>query len=154
MKGRYVLKAKRHTKILELIQTNTVETQEDLLSLLKKEGFNATQATVSRDIKELKLQKSQSNNGKYYYSNKIVNKAMEKKDFSNLFSNSVINIDYASNMIVIKTSSGMAQGVCVTIDNLELNGIVGTIAGDDTIFIVVRNSNIASIVASQLKKYL
>ncbi len=148
------MKAKRHSKILEIIQAHYVETQEELLKLLKNEGFEATQATVSRDIKELRLQKTQSKDGKYYYATKLNIKSNEKTSFNSLFSSTVLHVDYAGNMIILKTTSGMAQGVCVTIDNLEWSGIVGTIAGDDTIFIVARNSSVAITIANQFKKYL
>ena len=148
------MKAKRHSKILELIQTNSIDTQEELLRLLKENGFNATQATVSRDIKELQLKKVPSKNKKYQYAIPDKNNKLEKTDFTALFTTSVINVDFAGNMVVLKTTSGMAQGVCVALDNLKWDGIIGTIAGDDTIMIVARNNNSALELSKQFKKYI
>lgn len=148
------MKTRRHGKIIELIQENSIETQEELLKHLKQAGYDVTQATVSRDIKELRLLKTLGNNGKYRYT--VASKAGidMSNNFHTLFKSSVINIDFAGNMIVLKTLSGMAQGICATMDSMDWEGIVGTIAGDDTIFIVTRSNNSAISLTTDLKKLI
>ena len=141
-------------KILELIKAYDINTQEGLLEHLHSNGFDVTQATVSRDIKELKLQKTLSDNGKYKYTAASKSPSSLTENFNTLFSASVLSIDYAENMIVIKTVSGMAQGVCAAMDAVEINGVLGTIAGDDTIFIVARDGGSAVEISSRLKKQI
>lgn len=148
------MKTRRHSKIIELIQENSVETQEELLGLLKKEGYDVTQATVSRDIKELKLLKTLGNNGKYRYTVAGKSGLDMSVNFHTLFKSAVINVDFAGNMIVLKTVSGMAQGICASMDSMDWDGVVGTIAGDDTIFIVTRSNNNAITLTTELKKLI
>ncbi|HIR03631.1 MAG: arginine repressor [Acutalibacteraceae bacterium] len=148
------MKTRRHAKILELIQENAIDTQEELLRLLRLEGFNVTQATVSRDIKELRLLKTLEKNGKYKYTMGNKNDADVSRNFYTLFSATVLQVDFAGNMIVLKTASGMAQGVCAALDHMDWEGVVGTIAGDDTIFIVARSNSKAVSLATTLKKLL
>ncbi|MGN0456574.1 MAG: arginine repressor [Acutalibacteraceae bacterium] len=146
------MKSRRQSKILELINKNEINTQEGLLTKLVDSGFNVTQATVSRDIKELKLQKVVTSDGKYKYASASKAPQSLTGSFNSLFSGSVTSVDYAGNMIVLKTVSGMAQGVCAAMDAVEIEGVVGTIAGDDTIFVVARNDSSAAAVVSYLKK--
>ena len=133
------MKSNRHKKILELIEENDIYTQEELLNLLCSNGYNVTQATISRDIKDLKLIKIQSSNGKYKYANSTsLNKEENLSYLASylaMFKDSIISIQPALNIVVIKCIPGMAQAVCVAIDSLNLNYVIGTIAGDDTIFI-------------------
>lgn len=146
------MKIRRHAKIMELVQTHSIDTQEDLLKWLKLEGFNVTQATVSRDIKELRLVKSLTGDGKYCYSTgKAVMSDMSSKFYS-LFSDSVISIDYVGNIVVVKCMVGMAQAVCAAMDSMHWEGVVGTIAGDDTIFVLVRTENDIINLTEELKK--
>ena len=136
------MQRKRHSKILELIENNDIDTQDSLQKALQKAGFNVTQATVSRDIKELKLVKILSSSGDYKYS--VLPNIKNKNPLSlmiSLFSESVIMIDYAVNTIVIKCNVGMAQAVCAKIDSANFQNIVGTLAGDDTIFVLMRSEN-------------
>ncbi len=132
------MKFSRQAKILEIIESIPVETQEDLARLLQKEGFNVTQATISRDIRELKLTKLSSENGKQRY----VSIASADTEFSErlirVFKDAVIKVDFAQNMIVIKTLNGMGMAVGVAVDNMENSDILGSIAGDDTVFCVAR----------------
>jgi len=146
------MKSRRHAALLEIIQEYDIDTQEELIEKLSEKGFSATQATISRDIKELKLVKTPIGNGKYKYT--TGNKAgMDKlSNFNNLFKTAVISVDFAQNMIVLKTTSGMAQGVCAALDSIEWDGMLGTIAGDDTIFIVASSGSKAAALTSQLKK--
>ena len=129
------MKNKRQNKILEIISQQDIETQEELVEALVNIGFRVTQATISRDIKELKLVKIQSSNGVYKYS---ANKKQDVKDIDilmRIFRDTVVSVEYAANIIVVKTLTGSANAAAEVIDNLERNGILGTIAGDNTIFV-------------------
>ena len=134
------MKTKRHAKILELISSHAIDTQEELLKQLKEAGFEVTQATVSRDIKELRLIKALSADGQYCYT---VHQQTRNSDISNkfksLFSEAVTSMDFAMNIVVIKCHVGMANAVCAALDAMHWNGVVGTLAGDDTIMIVTRD---------------
>ena len=147
------MKIERQTKILELIKENDIETQSELLEKLNAEGFSATQATVSRDIKELRLVKVPSSNGAYKYASENVSED-ESQSHSYLFSTAVTNIDYAHALVVIKTKVGMAQAVCAALDSTNRAGIIGTIAGDDTIFVATRSDSASSGLVSDLKKLM
>ena len=149
------LKAKRHEKILELIHSRPVDTQEELLALLRESGFPVTQATVSRDIKELRLVKTLNIDGKYHYTaQNDAPKTEVSNKFLMIFSESVREIDFAGNILVIKCYTGMANAVCAAMDALRWNGVVGTIAGDDTIFMVMRDAGNARELAAQLRKMI
>lgn len=148
------MKTKRHSKILELIQDNTIDTQEELLRLLKRDGYDVTQATVSRDIKELRLIKILASNGQYKYSTGKNETTDISVKFYSLFSDSVLNVEFAGNIVVLKCMVGMAQAVCAAMDSMHWDGVVGTLAGDDTIFILVRNENSAINLVSEFKKLI
>ncbi|WRS28138.1 arginine repressor [Oscillospiraceae bacterium MB08-C2-2] len=149
------MKAKRHAKILELIGSREIETQEDLLGKLHESGFKVTQATVSRDIKELRLVKIQSADGGYRYS---PNMSKENVDmtfkFHAIFSESVTSIDFAENLVVIKCYVGMANAACAALDSIHWKGVVGTLAGDDTIVCIMRDKATAADFVEQLYKLL
>lgn len=148
------MKDKRHKKILELIDNFNIETQDDLLNMLKECGFNVTQATVSRDIKDLRLVKTIDNTGKYKYtldvnlSNGVAYNSLKG------FSYSIKSIDSSENMVVIKTLSGMAQAVCANIDSMDVYNMLGTIAGDDTIFILMRDQESLNKFIAETRKLL
>lgn len=133
------MKAQRHILILNLIREHPVGTQEELGELLRAMDVEVTQATLSRDIKELGLTKLVMADGSYRYA---VPAEKEKADVirraERIFADAVVNIDYTDNLIVIKTLNGTAQGVAAALDNLEWVELLGTIAGDDTILIIVR----------------
>jgi transcriptional regulator of arginine metabolism len=133
------LKYSRHAKILELIENNEIETQEDLANSLRQSGFNVTQATVSRDIKELRLIKVLTREGKYKYATIKQQESVVTDRFMKLFKDSVLSIDHAGNMIIIKTLIGAANAAAAAIDAVDLKEVAGTIAGDDTIFLVIRD---------------
>ncbi len=149
------MKAKRHDKILELVLTRNIYTQEDLLQELRKEGFVVTQATVSRDIKELKLVKEMNAEGNYRYVTGA-KKAVEAVTgrFGAIFYESVLSIDYAKNIVAIKCRHGMANAACATLDGMDWNGVVGTLAGDDTIFVLMRNDDDAATFTKEIYKFL
>lgn len=148
------MKDKRHKKILELIDNFNIETQDDLLNMLKECGFNVTQATVSRDIKDLRLVKTIDNTGKCKYtldvnlSNGVAYNSLKG------FSYSIKSIDSSGNMVVIKTLSGMAQAVCANIDSMDVYNMLGTIAGDDTIFILMRDQESLNKFIAETRKLL
>jgi transcriptional regulator of arginine metabolism len=148
------MKERRHAKILELIGKYSIDTQEELLRRLREEGFEVTQATVSRDIKELRLIKSLSADGKYKYSTSQENSKDFSSKFYSLFSDSAVAVDFARNTIVIKCLTGMANAVCASMDLIEWEDIVGTLAGDDTIFVLMREDASAERLAGELKKIL
>lgn len=148
-----MMKARRHEKILELIGDHAIDTQDELLTLLGESGFPVTQATISRDIKELRLVKTLTPDGRYRYA---VQAAPEKSEMSGkfltIFSESVREIESAGNLVVIKCYTGMANAVCAALDSLNWTGVVGTIAGDDTIFLAVRDDHTARDLVMQLRK--
>lgn len=127
----------RQSKILELINNNEIETQEELAEYLKDSGIDITQATVSRDIKELRLVKVMSKSGKYKYAAIGQNQDGITDRLINIFKNSIVSIDVAGHLLVLKTIPGAAQISGSAIDNLGLEEIVGSIAGDDTVFVAI-----------------
>ncbi len=133
------MKYTRHKKILGIIKNKEIETQEELSNELKKQGLNVTQATVSRDIKELRLIKILTKNGKYKYATLNGQDNILSDRLVKIFKNSIISIDYAGNILVMKTLTGSAQAAAATIDVVGLEEVVGTIAGDDTIFLAIRD---------------
>ena len=146
------MKERRHAKILELIGRYHIETQEELLARLREEGLNVTQATVSRDIKELRLIKAPSPDGGYRYSTATENAKDSAAKFYTLLSDSAVSIDCAGNIAVIKCLTGMAQAVCASMDTMSWNNIVGTLSGDDTIFVLTRTESSAAELAANLNK--
>ena len=147
------MKAKRQSKILDIIAAHTVTTQEESQNYLAQEGFSATQATISRDIREMRLIKALSPNGTYYYT---VPQERKPETFTvnvnSVFMESVKTVDHAGNFVVVKCFTGMANAVCATIDNISWNGLVGTIAGDDTIFLLLRSEHNAEELAAYLSQ--
>ncbi len=133
------MKYLRHAKIHELINDYEIETQEELVKLLEKENFSVTQATISRDIKQLRLIKVLSKNGRYKYSTIKEQTEIITEKFIKIFKDSLLKIDHAENIIVVKTLPGAAQAAGAALDSMNRDEIVGTLAGDDTVFLVVRN---------------
>jgi len=149
------MKFQRQLKILELIEKSPIETQEELSEKLKNLGFDVTQATVSRDIKELRLVKTLSSDGKYRYTSANKETAADVlTKFRIIFKESVLKVDYASNIVVIKTMSGMAHAAAEAVDNMTALEIVGSLAGDNTIFIVARSDEGALRLAEEFNRML
>lgn len=149
------MKNKRQLKILEIIEKNDVETQEELAALLKSSGYEVTQATVSRDIKELGLIKVPAQN----FSSKYALSAPQQpagisERLENIFVQSVRHIDYANNMIVLKTISGMAQAAGYVLDEMNLPQVLGTIAGDDTVMIVAKSGESARQLCADFRRLI
>ena len=146
------MKTKRQTKMLELIKKHDIETQEELSDYLQKEGYQVTQATVSRDIRELKLTKVAMSNGRQKYAALTeANEDLSEK-YTRVFRDAFVSMDMAQNILVIKTVSGMAMSVAAAIDAMHLHEIVGCIAGDDTIMCAVRSVDDTIAVMSRLRK--
>lgn len=147
------MKAQRHMLILTLIREHPVGTQEELGELLRAENVEVTQATLSRDIKELGLTKLVMADGSYRYA---LPSEKEKADVirraERIFEDAVVNIDFTDNLVVIKTLNGTAQGVAAALDDLEWTELLGTIAGDDTILIIVRRRELVETVLERLYK--
>ncbi len=137
------MKYSRHARILEIIDRYEVETQDELVARLAEAGFEITQATVSRDIKDLKLIKVMTAQGKSKYALLSQSKTDVSEKLLTIFAKAYISGDYANNIIVIKTLPGMAQAAASAVDSLKWEEIIGTIAGDDTIMIVCRAEKIA-----------
>lgn len=148
------MKKRRQAKIIEIITQNDVETQEELQDRLNEFGFEVTQATISRDIKELRLVKDLSSNGRYVYSTGKKNVENINRRAGGIFNESIISIDYALNTVVIKCFSGMANAACAAIDSMNLNEILGSIAGDDTIFILCASEETAQRFTNKLRTML
>lgn len=145
------MKSERHAKIVELIGKYQIETQEELAGLLNENGFCVTQATVSRDIKELKLTKVPSANGGQKYDLVQQGDSVSEK-YLHILKNGFVSMDMAQNILVIKTVSGMAMAVAAALDNLKWNEIVGCIAGDDTIMCAVRTVDDTKLLMNKIRK--
>ncbi|MEF9952588.1 MAG: arginine repressor [Clostridium sp.] len=148
------MKIARHAKILELITQNDIETQEELVDALRCQGMDVTQATVSRDVKELKLIKVLSSLGRYKYASITQSENVLSEKLVNIFTQTVINIDYVGNAILLKTLSGSGSAAAEAIDTLGFDGIVGTIAGDNTILVLARTEEKAQELVGKFKKLL
>lgn len=146
------MKYSRHTRILEIIEKNVIETQEELAERLKEMGMDVTQATVSRDIKELRLIKVMTEDGKYKYAPLAKTENIISNRLMTIFSECYVSSDYANNIVVVKTLPAMAQAAASAIDSLKQTEIVGTIAGDDTIMIVCRAEKIAEELVNKFNK--
>mgnify|MGYP002765492302 FL=1 len=146
------MKTKRQTKMLELIKKHNIETQEELSDYLQKEGYQVTQATVSRDIRELKLTKVAMSNGRQKYVTLTEGTEDLSEKYTRVFHDGFVSMDMAQNILVIKTVSGMAMAVAAALDAMHLHEIVGCIAGDDTIMCAVRSVDDTVAVMSRLRK--
>lgn len=146
------MKTGRQSKIIEIIQKNEVETQEELSEYLVREGYSVTQATVSRDIRELKLTKISMNNGRQKYA--ILNDASDdmSQKYARILRDGFVSMDMAQNILVIKTVSGMANAVCAALDSMQMQEIVGSIAGDDTIMCAIRTVEDTTALMKKIRK--
>ena len=149
------MKNARQNEIIKIVQSQDVETQEQLLEELKSRGFVTTQATISRDIKELRLVKELTGSGGYRYA------LSERKTAStsdtrlrNIFKEGVISVDVAQNIVVVRTMPGLASAACSALDNMEIEGVVGTLAGDDTGILIMRDNALAQQFSSEVHKLL
>ncbi len=148
------MKTKRHSKILELISERDINTQEELLAYLKAAGFDVTQATVSRDIKELRLVKTMVSDGKYRYAPSVSDSNADIGTKYAVFNQSTKSVDCAGNMVVVKCFTGMANAACAVLDAMNHEGVVGTLAGDDTIFVLMRDEKSATTLVGKIKELI
>mgnify|MGYP003297305986 CR=1 FL=1 len=148
----FSVKNKRQAKIIEIISSVNVETQEQLLAILQQEGFRVTQATISRDIKDLRIVKELTSLGTYRYA---VSAGEARNSFTSrlnsIFKECVVSFDYAQNIIVIRTMPGFASAAASAIDAMHLKTIVGSLAGDDTVMIVMRDTNAAAALCGEIR---
>ena len=146
------MKRDRQNAIVQIINTHNIETQEEVLEKLKEEGYDTTQATVSRDIRRLGITKISFGDGrnKYCVSSEFI--SQEKESYRQVLSSGLVTIDYSENIIVVKTVSGMAMAVGAAIDAIDINGIMGCIAGDDTLFLAIKHKNQADDIVAQIRR--
>lgn len=149
------MKSQRQAKILEIISTRNVETQEQLLDALQQEGFRGTQATISRDIKELRIVKELTSLGTYRYSAAVseIDSSFSSR-LNTIFRECVVSFDYAQNIIVIRTLPGLASAAGSAIDAMNMHAVVGSLAGDDTVMVVMRDSNAAALFCGEIKSLI
>ena len=146
------MKVERHSKIVELIGKYEIGTQEELAQMLNEAGFNVTQATVSRDIRELKLTKVQAENGRQRYVVLEAPRGTSAIKYIRILKDGFVSMDMAQNILVIKTVSGMAMAVAAALDAIQMHEIVGCIVGGDTIMCAVRSVDDTIILMEKLKK--
>lgn len=149
------MKSFRQEKILEIITTQEIETQNQLIEALAREGLNSTQATVSRDMRELRLVKELTANGKYKYVSPSEGGVMDYAErLKTIFRESVTSLACAQNIIVMKTLPGMANAACSAIDSMAIRTIVGSLAGDDTAFLAMTDAQAAELFCAEIKTML
>lgn len=148
------MKPARYALIIELISNYSVETQYDLAKLLREHGIHVTQATVSRDIKELRLVKVLMDNGRYKYATSDVTKTGLQDRFMKIFSHSVTSLTSAGNLIIVKTITGTAAASAEAIDSLEWDEVAGTVAGDNTVFVAIKDDGLVEEVLSRFKELM
>jgi transcriptional regulator of arginine metabolism len=147
------MKAIRHARIKDIIENSIIETQEDLADALREQGIAITQATVSRDIKELMLIKIPTGDGRYRYAYPMEkNVVFSRNRLTRMFQDSVIGLDYSENLIVIKTLPGAANAVASTLDYVKWPEIIGTVAGDDSILVVVKPKEAVAEIMRKLRE--
>lgn len=146
------MKYNRHAKILEIIEKYEIETQEEIADKLKDSGMDVTQATISRDIKELRLTKVMTSDGSYKYASIIQTDNPVSNRLLAVFSGGYVSGDYANNIVIVRTLPGMAPACASAIDSLKSSEVVGTIAGDDTIMIVCRAEKIAEEMVNRFNR--
>ena len=149
------MKSQRQAKIMEIISTRNVETQEQLLAELQQAGFHSTQATISRDIKELRIVKELTSLGTYRYTTASgdIGGSFTAR-LNTIFRECITGFDYAQNMIVLRTMPGLASAAASAIDAMNMSVVLGTIAGDDTVFIVMRDNNAAAAFCGEIHNLL
>lgn len=149
------MKAQRQAKIVEIISNRNIETQEQLLAELQAAGFHSTQATISRDIKELRIIKELTSFGTYRYSVSVGDVSTSFSGRLNMiFRECITSFDYAQNILVIHTLPGLASAAASAIDAMNMSVVLGTLAGDDTVFAIMRDSNAAAAFCGEIKSLL
>ena len=150
-----MMKNNRQAMILEIISQENIETQEQLLTKLQERGINSTQATISRDIKQMHLIKQPAGQGVYKYAvSDNRNRLNFAEKLRTIFRESITSIDYAQNIVVIKTMPGLASAACSALDNMDLTYMVGSLAGDDTAFLLMKDTEAAETFCEEIKEML
>ncbi len=149
-----MVKSQRQAKILEIIGKQEIETQGQLLAALEKSGFRSTQATISRDIKELRIVKELSETGSYRYTVRQSESSNLFSKLNNIFQEGVTKLDYVNNIVVLKTLPGLASTACSNVDAMTIDYVVGTIGGDDTGVIIMRSEEHARAFCEELRRIL
>ena len=150
-----MMKNNRQAMILEIISQENIETQEQLLAKLQERGINSTQATISRDIKQMHLIKQPAGQGVYKYAvSDNRNRLNFAEKLRTIFRESITSIDYAQNIVVIKTMPGLASAACSALDNMDLTYMVGSLAGDDTAFLLMKDPEAAETFCEEIKEML
>ena len=148
------MKTKRQRKIIELITNYDIETQEELAAKLVENGFNVTQATISRDIRELNLTKIATKGGKQKYAVQSSSDIVSNSKYMRVLNDGIITMDTAGNILVVKTVSGMAMAVAASLDAMQIKEILGCIAGDDTIMCVVKHAEETDRVKEHIESFI
>lgn len=148
------MKTKRQRKIIELITNYDIETQEELAAKLVENGFNVTQATISRDIRELNLTKIATKGGKQKYAVQSSSDIVSNSKYMRVLNDGIITMDTAGNILVVKTVSGMAMAVAAALDAMQIKEILGCIAGDDTIMCVVKHAEETDRVKEHIESFI
>lgn len=148
------MKRNRHDKIIEIIAKNVVETQEQLACLLKQAGYDVTQATVSRDIRQMKLTKQVTEDGRQKYVYTTADSDVMQDKYVSVLKAGYLSMDTAQNLIVVRTVSGMAMALATAIDALDFPQVLGCIAGDDTIMVALKNNEEATLVMNEMQKMI
>ena len=149
------MKGKRQQEILEIVAQRDIDTQEQLLEELKARGVTTTQATISRDIKQLHLVKAPAGQGKYRYAVSDHGSKIHVADkLQTIFRESIVNVDFAQNLVVIHTMSGLANGAAAALDGMKIDQLIGTLAGDDTVLLIMRDNESAAELATSIKSML
>lgn len=145
----------RQSEILSIVQSKDIDTQEQLLEELRARGFTTTQATISRDIKELRLVKELTSSGSYRYTlSERKNPAAFDTRLRNIFKEGVVSVDVAQNIVVVRTMPGLASAACSALDAMDIDGMVGSLAGDDTGILIMRDNSFAQQFSSEVHKLL
>ncbi len=148
------MKNERQEKILELITKFEIETQDEMISMLRADGYNVTQATISRDMRDLKLTKMLTSRGTYKYTVNHARSHMNNVKFNNAVVDSILSVDCACNNIVLKTYPGLAQAVASGVDALNVQEILGCVGGDDTIIVVTRDAESAKEISEKIRELM
>lgn len=152
-------KQARHQAILKFIEQYPIKRQEELIEHLRSDGFDVTQATISRDIRELNLVKISDTEGRYRYavshvSESVPNDSRATERFETIFRESALKVDYAGHIVLVKCYTGMANAACGLFDSLHWNNVVGTLSGDDTFFILTKTERDAHTISAELARYV
>ncbi|MCR5090197.1 MAG: arginine repressor [Oscillospiraceae bacterium] len=148
------MKQERQSAIMDIISKNEIETQNQLLEALERRGIRTTQATLSRDIRDMRLSKETGADGSYHYTASKAGSENHTQRLNKIFRESVVSYDIAQNLLVIRTLPGLASAACSALDGMEIEGLIGTLAGDDTAFLAMRDEKAARMFLEEIRNLL